>query len=157
MSVQDGIRIDPYKNYKFVLKYQGNEVLGVSKASTLKKMTEVISYRSGGQPDRDIKVPGRVTYDAITLERGITNNDEFEQWATTVHPTADGDKDLENFRRNLELIVRDETGADVIRYFLNECWVSEWTALPELDASANALAIESIKLEVGYWARDDAL
>jgi len=148
-------RIDPYKNYKFQLKWDGHTVLGVMKASALKRTTNVIAHRSGGENSVDHKTPGRTTYDGVTLERGVTWDLDFEAWANKVHPYAgDTAMDLVNFRKECALEVMNEKGQVAKRYLLHGCWVSDYTALPALDSSANAIAIESIKIEMEGWERD---
>jgi phage tail-like protein len=153
--VTNAHRIDPYKNFKFRLVWDDRVVLGVSKVSALKRTTEVVSHRDGGDPSRDHKSPGRTTYEGITLERGITHDAEFEAWANLVHPAAgDPAMDLVNFRKDVTLEFMNEKGHVAKRYFLYRCWVSEYTSVPELDANANAVAIESMKLELERWERD---
>jgi phage tail-like protein len=151
-------RIDPYKNYKFQLKWDGATVLGVMKASVLKRTTNVITHRSGGENSVDHKTPGRTTYDGITLERGITWDLTFEAWANKVHPYAgDTSMDLVSFRKEISLEVLNEKGQVAKRYLLHGCWVSDYQAVPALDSSANAIAIESIKIEMEGWERDTSL
>ncbi len=154
-------RFDPYKNFKFRVLWSseggGNPVpvLGVSKVGALKRTTEVVSHRSGGENSTDHKSPGRTKYEGITLERGITHNLEFEKWANLVHPYAgDSAMDLVNYKKELVLEVMNEKGHVALRYFLHDCWVSEFTAVPDLDANANAIAIENIKIELEGWERD---
>ncbi|MBM9594988.1 phage tail protein [Roseitranquillus sediminis] len=148
-------RIDPYKNYKFRLLWDQRVVLGVSKVSALKRTTEVVTHRDGGDNSRDHKSPGRTTYEGITLERGITHDPEFEAWANRIHsPSGDPGMDLKDMRKDVVLEMMNERGQVVKRYFLHRCWVSEYTAVPDLDANANAVAIESLKLELEYWERD---
>lgn len=148
-------RYDPYKNYKFRLVMDGRTVLGVSKAGALKRTTEVVKHREGGENSTDHKSPGRTTYDGLTLERGITHDRQFESWANTVHPySGDAGTDLVNYKKDLTLEVMNEKGHVAFRYFLHDCWVSEYTAMPELDANANAVAIETIKIELEGWERD---
>ncbi|MGD6978861.1 MULTISPECIES: phage tail protein [Citricoccus] len=148
-------RIDPYKNFKFRLLWDHRVVLGVSKVGPLKRTTEVVTHRDGGDNSRDHKSPGRTTYEGLTLERGITHDPDFEIWASLVH-SAGGDPsmDLLNFRKDVTLEFLDEKGHVAKRYFLFRCWVSEYQALPDLDANANAVAIESLKLELERWERD---
>jgi phage tail-like protein len=156
--VTNAHRIDPYKNFKFRLVWDDRVVLGVSKVSALKRTTEVVSHRDGGDPSRDHKSPGRTTYEGITLERGITHDAEFEAWANLVHPAAgDPAMDLVNFRKDVTLEFMNEKGHVAKRYFLYRCWVSEYTSVPELDANANAVAIQTIKLENEGWVRDTAV
>jgi phage tail-like protein len=150
-------RVDPYKSFKFLVSWDGRTVLGISKVSALKRTTEVVKHREGGDPSHDHKSPGRTTYDAITLERGLTHDPEFEKWASMVHVfEGDAAMDLANYKKELTLEMLDEKGHVVFRYFLHACWVSEFTALPELNANANALAIESMKVELEGWTRDVA-
>jgi phage tail-like protein len=148
-------RKDPYKNFKFRIKWDNKTVLGVSKVSTLKRTTEVVTHRSGGDNSRDHKSPGRTSYEGITCERGITHDLDFEAWANKVHPYAgDTAMDLADYKKELTLEVMNEKGHVVMRYFLHDCWVSEFTAMPDLDANANAVAIESLKIELEGWERD---
>ncbi|MCG8356849.1 MAG: phage tail protein [Kiloniellales bacterium] len=148
-------RRDPYKTYKFRVIWDGRTVLGVSKVSALKRSTAVVTYREGGDNSVELKSPGRTTYDGITLERGITHDLEFEAWANLVHQYGgDALMDLVNFRKDIELAVMNEKGHVALRYFLYGCWVSEFTALPALDAGEDAIAVESIKLELLGFARD---
>ena len=148
-------RFDPYKNYKFRVVWDGRTVLGVSKVGALKRTTEVVKHRSGGENSTDHKSPGRTTYDSLTMDRGITHDLEFEKWANLVHPfSGDTAMDLANYKKELTLEVLNEKGHVAKRYFLHNCWVSEFTAVPDLDANANAVAIETLKIELEGWERD---
>lgn len=152
-------RHDPYKNFKFRLKWDGKYVLGVSKVSALKRTTEVVKHREGGDPSSSRKSPGRTEYDAITLERGVTHDKEFEQWANKVWQygvNLGQEVSLKDFRKDMILEVYNEAGQLVIAYNIYRCWVSEFQALPDLDANANAVAIQHIKLENEGWQRDTA-
>src|SRR5262249_4624363 len=134
-------RFDPYKNFKFRVKWDGQTVAGVSKVSGLKRTTEVVKHREGGDPSTSRKSPGRTEYEAITLERGVTHDPEFEKWATRVwhlHAGAGAEVSLTNFRKDLTLEFLNEAGQLVISYKIYRCWVSEFQALPDLDANANA-------------------
>jgi phage tail-like protein len=153
--VKNAHRYDPYKNFKFRIVSDGKTVLGVSKVGALKRTTEVVPHRSGGENSTSHKSPGRTTYDGLTMERGITHDTEFERWANMVHPYAgDAAMDLVNYKKELTLEVMNEKGHVALRYFLHDCWVSEFTAVPDLDANANAVAIETIKIELEGWERD---
>ncbi len=150
-------RFDPYKNFKFRLKWDGKYVAGVSKVSALKRSTEVIEHREGGDPSTTRKSPGRTKYDAITLERGITFDVAFEQWANKVWELGAGlgaEVSLKDFRKDIILDLYNEAGQLVMSYKIYRCWVSEYQAMPELDANAAAIAIEHIKLENEGWERD---
>lgn len=148
-------RYDPYKNFKFQISWDGKVVLGVSKVGALKRTTEVVKHRSGGENSFDHKSPGRTTYDALSIERGLTHDAEFEKWASSVHSFAgDPTMDLAGYKKELTLELLNEKGLVAKRYFLHGCWVSEYTAMPDLDANANAVAIESMKIELEGWEPD---
>ena len=150
-------RFDPYKNFKFRIKWDGRYVAGVSKAGALKRTTEGVKNRDGGDPSSSRKSPGRTEYEAIMLERGVTHDPEFEQWANRVWNYGAGlgaETSLKNFRRDITIELYNEAGQLVIAYKVFRCWVSEFQSLPDLDANANAVAIEHIKLENEGWERD---
>jgi phage tail-like protein len=150
-------RFDPYKNFKFRVKWDGKYVAGVSKCGGLKKTTEVVKHREGGDPSSSRKSPGRTEYEAITIERGVTHDVEFEQWANKVWNFGSGlgaEVSLKDFRKDLVIEMYNEAGQLAISYKVFRCWVSEYHAMPDLDANANAVAIQSIKLENEGWERD---
>ena len=153
-------RLDPYKNFKFRVKWDGRYVAGISKVSTLKRTTEMVKHRAGGDPSTSFKAPGRTEYDAITLERGVTHDQDFEQWANKVWnfgSVAGSEVSLADFRKDIIIELLNEAGQTVISYNVFRCWVSEFTALPDLDANANAVAIAKLKLENEGWERDYAV
>jgi phage tail-like protein len=150
-------RFDPYKNFKFRVKWDGRYVAGVSKVSALKRTTEVVSHREGGDPSSSRKSPGRTEFEAITLERGVTHDTEFERWVNKVWNWGSGlgsEVSLKDFRKDVILEVYNEAGQVVIAYKIYRCWVSEYQALPDLDANANEVAIQTLKLENEGWERD---
>ncbi|HKP11592.1 MAG TPA: phage tail protein [Blastocatellia bacterium] len=150
-------RFDPYKNFKFRVKWDGKYVAGVSKVSSFKRTTEVVKHREGGDPSSSRKSPGRTEYEAITLERGVTHDKEFEQWANKVWNFGAGlgaEVSLKDFRKDIIIEVYNEAGQLAIAYKVFRCWVSEYQALSDLDANANAVAIQHIKLENEGWERD---
>ncbi len=150
-------RFDPYKNFKFRLKWDGQYVAGVSKVSGLKRTTEVVKYREGGDPSTSRKSPGRSEFEAITLERGVTHDLTFEVWAAKVWQlgaSLGSEVSLTVFRKDVILDFYNEAGQLAISYKIYRAWVSEYQALPDLDANANAVAIQHIKLENEGWERD---
>jgi phage tail-like protein len=150
-------RFDPYKNFKFRVKWDGRYVAGVSKVSALKRTTEVVSHRNGGDPSSSRKSPGRTEFEAVTLERGVTHDVDFEQWANKVWNYGNGlgsETSLKDFRKDVILEVYNEAGQLAIAYKVFRCWVSEFQSVPELDANANAVAIQTLKLENEGWERD---
>jgi phage tail-like protein len=153
-------RFDPYKNFKFRVKWDGRYVAGVSKVSALRRTTEVVSHREGGDPSSDRKAPGRTNYEAVTLERGVTHDTEFEKWANKVWNFGSGlgaEASLKDFRKDIIIDFYNEAGQLAISYKVFRCWVSEYQALPELDANANAVAIQTLKLENEGFERDYAV
>jgi phage tail-like protein len=153
-------RFDPYKNFKFRVKWDGKYVAGISKVSALKRTTEVVKHRSGGDPSTSRKSPGRTEYEAITLERGVTHDTEFEKWANKIWNFGAGlgaETSLADFRKDLLLEVYNEAGQLVITYQIFRCWVSEYQAVSDFDANANAVLIQHLKLENEGWVRDTSV
>ena len=160
-------RFDPYKNFKFRVKWGANGyVAGVSKVSALKRTTEMVEHREGGDPSSSHKSPGRTKYEPITMERGVTHDPEFENWANRVWnfgnaqaPAEQREREvsLKDFRKNLTIDVFNEAGQKVISYRVYRAWVSEFTAQNDLDANANAILIQSIKIEHEGWERDTSV
>jgi phage tail-like protein len=152
-------RFDPYKNFKFRVKFgiSPDYVAGVSKISGLKRTTEVVKHREGGDPSSSRKSPGRTEYEAITLERGVTHDKEFEQWANKIWNFGSGlgaEVSLKDFRKDIIIEVYNEAGQLAIAYKVFRCWVSEFQSLADLDANANAVNIQHLKLENEGWERD---
>ena len=151
------LRFDPYKNFKFRVKWDGKYVAGVSKCSAFKRTTEVVKHREGGDPSTTRKSPGRTEYDAITLDRGVTHDPEFEAWATKVWSFGAGlgaEVSLKDFRKDVIIEVYNEAGQLALAYKVYRCWVSEFQAMADLDANANAVLIQHIKLENEGFERD---
>ena len=153
-------RHDPYKNFKFRIKWDGKYVAGISKCSGLRRVTEVIRHREGGDPSSSRKSPGRTEYEPITLERGVTHDPEFEKWAGKVWQHGAGlgaEVSLKDFRKDILIELYNEAGQLVLTWKIFRCWVSEYDVLPDLDANASAVAIERIKIENEGWERDPAV
>ena len=153
-------RFDPYKNFKFRIKWDGRYVAGISRISGLRRSTEVIQHREGGEPSSSRKSPGLTEFAPITLERGGTHDPEFENWAYKVWSLGAGrgaEVSLKDFRKDIGLELYNEAGQLVLAYKIYRCWISEYEILPDLDANANAIAIERIKLENEGWERDQSV
>ncbi len=151
-------RFDPYKSFKFKVKWDGKYVAGISKVGALKHTTEVVEHREGGDPSTVRKSPGQTKYEPITLERGVTHDPEFEEWANKVHNiTGDAAMSLKNFRKDISIEVHNEQGVKAIAYNVFRCWVSEFQALADLDAGGNDINIQTIRLENEGWQRDEAV
>jgi phage tail-like protein len=148
-------RFDPYKNFKFKVKWDGRYVAGISKFGALKRTTEVVKHREGGDPSSSRKSPGRTEFDAITLERGVTHDKDFEQWANKVWNFGSLlESSLADFRKDIIVELFNEAGQKVIAYKIFRCWVSEFQSQADLDANANAVLIQHIKIENEGWQRD---
>jgi phage tail-like protein len=151
-------RFDPYRNFKFKVKWDNSYVAGLNKCGALKKTTEMSEWWEGGDRSTSFKLPGKTTYEAITLEAGVTHDTAFEAWANLVNnyqgPAA---MSLRNFRKDITIDVFNLAGQKVLSYNVYRCWVSEYQALPELDASGNAVMIQTIKLENEGWERDTSV
>jgi len=151
-------RHDPYRTFKFQVLIDGQPVAGLKKMSALKKTTEAVDWRTGGDPTHVRKLPGGTKYEAITLEQGLTHDPVFEQWANLVN-NIDGDAamSLKNFRKDIVINVLNLQGTVAISYQVKRAWVSEYQALPDFDSgTTNAVGIQSIKLEHEGWDRDEA-
>lgn len=153
-------RFDPYKTFRFLVYFgtSSTPVAGVSKVTGLKRSSDVIDYKEGGNAII-LKGLGRTKYDAVTLERGVTHDSDFEEWANAAQKLDKGSPgtSLKNLRREVRIDLLNEAGQPVHRYLLHRCWVSEYQALPDLDAGGNAVAIEHIKLENEGWEHDLSL
>jgi phage tail-like protein len=153
-------RLDPYKNFKFRVKWDGKVVAGISSVSALRRTTEVLTFRSGSDRNRQIRAPGLTRFDPIALERGVTHDPEFEEWANKVwRPDAGlgSEVGLANFRKDIRLEFMNEAGQVVKAYQIYRCWPSEYQALPDLHANATEVAIERLVLEHEGWERDQAV
>jgi phage tail-like protein len=150
-------RFDPYKNFKFRIKWDGKYVAGISKVGNLTRITEVVKHREGGDPSNTRKSPGRTDYNAISLDRGVTHDLEFEKWANKVWNYGNGlgaETSLKDFRKDIIIEVYNEAGQLALAYKVFRCWVSEFQAMADLDANANAVLIQHIKLENEGFERD---
>lgn len=151
--------IDPYKNFKFRVKWDGRYVAGVSKVGALTRTSQVVSHREGGDPHSPRKSPGQTDFGPITLERGVTHDVTFEQWANKVWDYENSaqlgrEVSLKDFRKDIVIDMFNDAGQVVMSYHVYRCWVSEWTAMPELDGSGNGVAMESMTLQHEGWDRD---
>lgn len=149
-------RFDPYKSFMFRVKWDGQYVAGLSKMGALKRTTDPVTHREGGDPSFERKSPGTTKYEPVTLERGRTHDTAFEEWANRVH-SLQSPISLKSFRKDIIIDVFNEAGQKVLSYLLFRCWVSEFQTLPELDAKSATIAIETIRLENEGWQRDESV
>jgi phage tail-like protein len=151
-------RFDPYRNFRFKIKWDGQYVAGLSKMTGLKRSTEMTEWREAGENITSRKLPGKTKYEAVTLEAGITYDTSFEDWANLVNDFASHSiTSLKDFRKNVTVDVFNEAGEKALSYNLYRAWVADYQAVPDLDASANAVAITTIKLEYEWFERDGAV
>jgi phage tail-like protein len=148
-------RFDPYKNFKFRVKWDGKYVAGISKVSALKQSTEPVTHREGGDPSSSRVTPSVWKFEPITLERGVTHDPGFENWAKLIW-NVEGDSiiSLEKFRKDIIIELLNEQGVVAKAYKVYRCWVSTYEALPALDANAHVIAIEQLILQNEGWERD---
>jgi phage tail-like protein len=150
-------RFDPYKNFKFRVKWDGRYVAGVSAVSGLRRFTEVIEHREGGDPSTTRQSPGLTRFEPITLERGVTHDDAFESWANSVWRLGAGagsEVALRDFRKDVVIELYNEAGQLALAYKLYRCWPSEYQALPDLDANMSGVAMQLLVLQTEGWERD---
>lgn len=152
-------RVDPYKHFKFRVKWDGRYVAGISRISGLRRITEVVEHREGGSPSSSRRSPGRTAYEPIVLERGVTHDTAFEDWANQIWRLGSGsESSLASFRKDIIIELLNEAGQIVMAYNVYRCWVSEYAPLPTLDANTEAeVAIQTIKLEHEGWERDTSI
>lgn len=152
-------RHDPYRTFKFQVLIDGKAVAGLKKMSALKKTTEAVDWRTGGDPTTVRKLPGGTKYEAVTLEQGLTHDPMFEEWANKVNSIeGDAGMSLKEFRKDIVINVMNLQGQVAISYKVFRAWVSEYQALPDFDAgTTNAVGIQSIKLEHEGWERDTSV
>jgi phage tail-like protein len=151
-------RIDPYKNFKFRVVWDNQPVAGLSKMSAVKRTTEVVEWREAGGPSITRRMPARSKYEPVTLEAGLTHDRQFLEWAEQVHnPQGDAAMSLVNYRKEVTIEVLNLQGVPVMAFKLHRAWVSEFQALPEMDANANAVAIQTLKLEYEGFSIDEAV
>jgi phage tail-like protein len=148
-------RVDPYTGFRFRVVIDGQQVAGLNKCSALKRSTEVTPWYEGGDASGPHQIPGKTKYEPITLEAGVTHDDTFEKWANLVNNfQGDAAMSLATFRKDITIEVYNLGGQKVLAYNIYRCWVSEYQALPQLDAGSNAVMINSVKLENEGWVRD---
>ncbi len=153
-------RFDPYKNFKFRLKMDNRYVAGISRVSALRRTSEVIRHREGGDASNTHLSPGATSFEPITIERGVTHDLEFERWANKVWNrggASGAEVSLKDFRKDLILELANEAGQVVLAYRIYRCWPSEFQVLPDLDANGNAVAIQRLVLQNEGWERDYAV
>lgn len=148
-------RKDPYRNFKFRVLLDGKVIPGISRISPLTRKTEPVTHRNGGDVNNEHQAPGTTTFEPVVLERGLSHDTTFEDWANQVYSAeGDGAVSLKNYRRSIVIQLLNLQGTVVMAFHVDGCWVTEYQALPELDANGSCVAIERIVLAHEGWARD---
>jgi phage tail-like protein len=151
-------RFDPYRTFRFKVKWDGQYVAGLSRMTALRRTTEMVEWREAGENITSRKLPGKTSYQPVTLEAGVTYDSAFEDWANLVNDFASHSiTSLGEFRKNITVDVFNEAGVLALSYRLWRAWVSEYQALPDLDAGANAVAITTVQLQFEWFDRDVAV
>ena len=151
-------RLDPYKNFKFRVKWENQYVAGLSKMSAIKRSTEVIEWREAQEKSVVRKLPGRTKFEPVTFEAGLTHDQQFIIWADLVNsPQGDAAMSLKNYRKEVTVEVLNLQATPVMAFLLHRAWVAEFQALPEMDANANAVAIQTLKIEYEGFSVDAAI
>ena len=148
-------RLDPYKNFKFKVKWDGKYIAGISSISALTRMTDTVIHREGGDPSNFRVSPGTTSFEPIVLERGLSHDTAFEEWANMIfNMQGDGSISLKNYKKDITIDLFNLQGSRVMSFKVYRCWISEYQPLPELDANKNCVAIERIVLQHEGWERD---
>lgn len=152
-------RHDPYRTFKFQVVIDGKVVAGLKKMGALKKKTTPVKWRASNDPSHERVMPGGTTYDPVTLEQGLTHDPVFETWANLVNNIqGDAGMSLKNFRKDIIINVLNLQGKVAISYKLYRAWVSDYQALPDLDAgNMNTIGIQTITLQHEGWERDTSV
>jgi phage tail-like protein len=166
-NVRSTKAVDPFLTFRFIVSWaptggKMTPVAYVSKVTALSRTTEVVTWREGGAPQGVRRIPGQTQYGEITLERGLTLDNNFESWANKIwyYPNSSAlanELSLADFRKDIKIDLLNQAGQIVQSYYAFGCWPSGYTAMPELDASANSVAIESLVLQNEGWSRDDSV
>ena len=145
---------DPYRKFKFLVKWEGQYVMAVHKVSSITKSIDAIDWRTGGDSNFGAKVPGLTKWEPITLERGLSADAAFQKWMIEVnrYTKAGGQENeaVHNFRKNLQIEMYDLQNDLVMTINVYNAWPSKLT-IADFDAKANELAIEHIELQNEGW------
>lgn len=145
-------QFDPYRKFKFRIKFNNQPVAGLTKCSALTVSVESKEFRSGDMDSFKHKLPGMVSFEPITLEQGVTADKTFEAWATAMsnylaNQGADAEKTPDDFRKDVDIEVYNLDNQMVKAYRVFQCWVSKYTAVPDLDAMSGDFMIQTLVLE----------
>jgi phage tail-like protein len=132
---------DPYKSFRYRVSLDGRYVAGFTVMKPLPPSAEPHRPNSPSTP----QAPQRTKWDSVTLSRGVTHDDAFEQWAASTRGGQPGPA------KDLIIDVFNEMGHKVTAYILTGCVVTQYQAAPDLDAGANAVSVTALELKFGGW------
>lgn len=145
-------QFDPYRKFKFRIKIDGSVVAGLTKCSALTISVAATDFRAGHHDSFKQKLPGQTSFEHITLEQGVTRDKTFEGWATAMsnfvgNKGADSQKTPDKFRKDIDIEIYNLNNQRVKAYRIYNCWVSKYTAVPDLDANSSDVMIQSLELQ----------
>jgi phage tail-like protein len=153
-------RLDPYKNFNFRVKWDGQYISAITKVSPLIRTTGVLENREGVDPTKPRKSTGLTEFGDVTLERGLTDDPAFENWANLVFHLTGGPASemmLDQFRKDIVIELCNEAGQLVRAYKVYRCWPKDYQAMSTLDANGSEIVIERLALENEGWERDTSV
>ncbi len=155
---EEAHRHDVFRNFNFRILMGGVEVAACRKMSGLDVSVNAIKFRAGNAPSSvDECLPGRVEYQPVTFESGITNDTTLEDWAKSLvhNEWSQHQRSAEpDFRREVEVRILDLDQREVRRYVIHHCWPSKFTATNELDGGGNDVLIETLELQHEGFTRE---
>lgn len=153
-------QFDPYRTFKFRVRFGNTTVAGISKVSMLTRTVTPNELKEGGDMFGPRQNPSAVHYEDVTLEKGLTASNEFEDWANAVVQLQVDPGSVSGFKRTVYIDVFDLNGnpldgksQPITSYKLNKCWITKYSALPELDAGSGGVGIQSVTLRHEGWER----
>ena len=136
---QTGQRVDPFRNFNFLVEIDGIAQASFTECSGLSTTTEVIENREGGDNVTVRKLPGKTSYSDISLKWGLTDSTELWDWRQQI---TDGNV----VRKNGSIVVFDlDNSTEVARWNFVRAWPTKWEG-PTLSAKGNDIAIDTLVL-----------
>ncbi len=133
-------RIDPYRNFRFVLEIDGINQAGFSEVTIPDSSQEIIEYRDGNEIPTTRKQPGLIKYGDVSLKWGTTDSLDLYNWRKLVE-----DGKAKEYRKKIAIVLMDEEGQPKARWEFENAWPSKYDA-PDLNAKGNEIAIEELAI-----------
>jgi len=131
-------RKDPLRNFRFRVEIDGIQQAGFSEVTGFDATVEPIDYREGSDPTNVRKLPGLTKYGNVTLKWGVTDSKALYEWHRQI---VDGNIQ----RKNIAIVVQNETGQDQGRWEIAEAWPSKYDPM-DLNAKGNDVSIELLEI-----------